>query len=83
MPCSNPWVALEAVAAATELPTPKNKGGAIERLFLNEQADLATQKILPLFHLPVSYADSVSVREWVLRRDGSLELDHAWLEAAK
>jgi MarR-like DNA-binding transcriptional regulator SgrR of sgrS sRNA len=40
---------------------------------------LATQRVIPLFHLPVSFASSATLKGWTLRSDGSLSLADAWL----
>jgi hypothetical protein len=80
---SNPWVALEWIAARTGFTNLKIEGGPVEELFTTEQAALATQRVVPLFHLPVSYAAGANLRDWALRPDGSLDLANAWLGAAK
>ena len=51
--------------------------------FAAEQAALASQRVVPLFHLPVFYAASASLRDWALRTDGTIELANAWLGAVK
>jgi len=61
----------------------KNNGTTIEELFAAEQAALASQRVVPLFHLPVFYAASASLRDWALRTDGTIELANAWLGAVK
>lgn len=85
---SDPWISLDAVAAQSGLPQAglpqaKNKGGSAEDLYAAEQAALASQRVIPLFHLPVLYAASVKLKDWTLQTDGSLGLSGAWLEAAK
>ena len=80
---SDPWMALEGLATRTGLAKAKNAGTSVEDLFAMEQATLATLRVVPLFHLPVSCAASASLRDWTLRPDGSLDVAHAWLEAAK
>jgi ABC-type transport system substrate-binding protein len=80
---SDPWIALEGIAAQAGLAKAKNNGATVEELFAAEQAALASQRVVPLFHLPVFYAGSASLRDWVLRTDGSLDLANAWLGAAK
>ncbi len=80
---SDPWVALRGITIQTGLPDPKNSGGAVEELFAAEQGDLNTARVIPLFHLPVSYAAGANVRGWTLRPDGSLDLANAWLGVAK
>ena len=80
---SNPWVALEPMAAHTGLPRAQNKDSSIEELYAAEQTALATQRVVPLFHLPVFYSGSVSLKNWTVRMDGILDLTDAWLGAAK
>jgi hypothetical protein len=80
---SDPWIALEDIAAQVGLSKPKNHGAAFEELFAAEQGELASERVVPLFHLPVFYAASASLRDWALRTDGTLELANAWLGAAK
>jgi len=80
---ADPWIALAGVASAAGLPVPKNEGGSVEDLYAAEQAMLATQRIIPLFHLPVTYAASASLKNWTLRPDGSWNLADAWLRNSK
>jgi hypothetical protein len=80
---SDPWIALEDIAAQAGLSKPKNNGGVFEELFAAEQGELASERVVSLFHLPVFYAASASLRDWALRTDGTLELGNAWLGAAK
>ena len=44
------------------------------------RALLATQQIIPLFHLPVAYAASSALKNWTVQPDGSLSLADARLE---
>ena len=81
--CADPWIALENVAAQTDLPRAQNKWSSAEELFSAEKAALATDRVIPLFHLPVFYAATSSLKNWTLRNNGSLELSNAWLGAAK
>ena len=39
--------------------------------------------MIPLFHLPVSYAASATLNNWSLRPDGSWTLADAWLGSGK
>jgi hypothetical protein len=80
---SDPWIALEAIAAQTGLPQAENKGSPVEELYAAEQTALASQRVVPLFHLPVFYSASTSLKNWSLRMDGTLDLASAWLGAAK
>jgi len=80
---SDPGIAMEGIAAQAGLPKAKNNGTSVEELFAAEQGELASQRVVPLFHLPVFYAASAGLRDWAVRTDGSLELANAWLGAAK
>ncbi len=79
---SDPWVALAKIAALTDLPVGKN-GGSVEDLYTSELAMLATRRMIPLFHLPVSYAASATLNNWSLRPDGSWTLADTWLGSGK
>jgi peptide/nickel transport system substrate-binding protein len=72
-----PWIALANVATLVGAPAREN--GSVEDLHTSEVALLATQRLIPLFHLPVSYAASASLNHWVVRADGSWDLGDAWL----
>jgi peptide/nickel transport system substrate-binding protein len=76
------WIALQNVAALAGAPAGKT-GGSVEDLYTSELAMLATQRVIPLFHLPVSYAAAGTLRNWALRPDGSWTLGDAWLGDAK
>jgi ABC-type transport system substrate-binding protein len=80
---ADPWIALADVSALSRLAPSKIKGGSVEELYATEQALLATQRVIPLFHLPVSYAAAPNVRSWTLRPDGSWSLADAWLGSAR
>ena len=80
---SDPFVALVWMAAQTGFTNLKIEGGTVEGVFATEQAALATLRVIPLFHLPVSYAASASLKEWAVKPDGGLDLANAWLGAAK
>jgi peptide/nickel transport system substrate-binding protein len=79
----DPWIALANVAMVTGTPAGKVRGGSVEDLYASEVALLATQRVIPLFHLPVSYAASASLKNWGLRPDGSWTLAEAWLGVGK
>jgi peptide/nickel transport system substrate-binding protein len=78
----DPWIALASVANFAGLPPGKTDDG-VEDLYASEVAMLATQRVIPLFHLPVSYASSSSLKNWALRPDGSWALADAWLGNAR
>ena len=60
---SDPWIALADVAALAGASRREKPGGSVEDLYASEVALLATQRVIPLFHLPVSYAASVELEE--------------------
>jgi ABC-type transport system substrate-binding protein len=76
------WIALAEVAALSGMPTGK-EGSSVEDLYSAEAGMLATRRIIPLFHLPVSYAASRSLKDWTVRQDGTWALADAWLTADK
>jgi ABC-type transport system substrate-binding protein len=80
---ADPWIALADVAALAGLPVTKNKSGSVEELYAGEQSLLATQRLIPLFHLPASYAASASLKNWTARSDGSWSVADAWLGSGK
>lgn len=77
----DPWIALSELSAQIGVPPAKTNSGAVEELFTAEQAALATERLIPLFHLPVTYASAPRLRDWSLRADGGWDLADAWLEA--
>jgi len=81
--CADPWIALDNIAGQTDLPRGQNKGFSAEELYAAEKADLAKDRVIPLFHLPVFYAATGNLRNWTLRNNGNLELTNAWLGAGK
>jgi peptide/nickel transport system substrate-binding protein len=78
----DPWIAIADVATMTGA-TLNATGRTAENLYAAEQSVLATQRIIPLFHLPVSYAVSTALKNWTLRPDGTWNLTDAWLGSAK
>ncbi|HET6177991.1 MAG TPA: ABC transporter substrate-binding protein [Candidatus Sulfotelmatobacter sp.] len=77
------WIALLNVAAKTGVPAPKLTGSSIEDIYSAEQTELAAQRVIPLFHLPVTYAVTPALKNWRLRLDGSWSLADAWLGIGK
>lgn len=80
---SDPWIALEGIAAQAGLSKASSNGAVIDELFAAEQAALASQRVVPLFHLPAFYAAGANLKGWTVRVDGSVELAGAWLGALK
>jgi len=79
----DPWLAFDELLAQAGLPAPKNQSGSLQELLTSEQAMLAGGRVIPLFHLPVSYAATENLKDWTLRIDGSWALGDAWLENAR
>ena len=79
----NPRVALATVAATTGMPAPKASGGSVGELYQAESTMLQTQRLIPLFHLPASYALNSSVQDWDQDRDGSWHLEDVWLGSSR
>jgi ABC-type transport system substrate-binding protein len=78
----DPWIALANVASLAGTPLGK-EGVPAEDLYAAELALLGTRRIIPLFHLPVSYAASANLKNWALRSDGGWTLDDAWIGNGK
>jgi len=75
----NGRIALAAAGSATGMLPPKMSGGSVDDLYQAENAMLQTQKVIPLFQLPASYALSPAVKDWSQDRNGILHLDDVWL----
>jgi MarR-like DNA-binding transcriptional regulator SgrR of sgrS sRNA len=73
------WISLANVAEVCGLPKPKSNGGSIENLYAAERELLATQRLLPLFHLPALFGVATTLRGWMLQPDGMWDLDEVWL----
>ncbi len=80
---TDPWIALAEVAASIGEPLPKGKDRSIEDLYGAERTLLETRRLIPLFHLPVSYAAAPTLKNWTPRPDGSWTLADAWLGGNK
>lgn len=74
----DPWIALADVAALAGAPGIE-KTGTVDDLYASEVALLSTRRVIPLFHLPVSYAASATLNHWSVRPDGSWTVADAWL----
>lgn len=85
IPLASPdaWITLENVASQTGISAAKSKSGSADDLYAAEQSALAAERVIPLFHLPASYAFSSSVRNGTVRLDGACDLADASLESAK
>jgi peptide/nickel transport system substrate-binding protein len=76
----DPWIALERLTSMAGLPAPAMQNDSVENLYAAEQSLLATERIIPLFHLPVVYAISPEVKNLTVQRDGAWEFVNAWRE---
>jgi len=76
---ANAWIALTTVADTLGLAMPKVNGGSVEDLYAAEQALLAGQRVIPLFHLPAEWASSPGLRAWRPGADGSWRLEEVWM----
>ena len=76
---SDPWVALRGVAATLGIALPKVNGSSLEELYSAEQALLAGQQVIPLFHLPAEWAISAPLQDWNPAANGGWRLEDVWL----
>lgn len=76
---ADPWISLDAVSTQTGLTAAKDVGGPAEELYAAEQLALSGERLLPLFHLPVTYAATSKLKNWSVRAEGSWSLSNAWL----
>ena len=79
----NPKLALAAVARSLGRSTMEMSGDSIEELYRAESRMLETQRLIPLFHLPESYALGAKVHDWSQDRDGTWHLEDVWLGSPK
>lgn len=79
----DPWVALSELLARIGMPALKNKNGAMEDLFAQEQGAIAAERVIPLFHLPVAYASAPALKDCAVRLDGSWNLERVWVETSR
>jgi peptide/nickel transport system substrate-binding protein len=79
----DPWIALADAATLAGLPATRNIGASVEDLYAAEQAALASQRMIPLFHLPVYWAGAATLKDWMVRPDGRWDLADAWLGNGK
>ena len=80
---SNPRTALDAAFTRLNLAQAKVRSTSVDGLYAEEQAALATARIIPLIDLPATYVSTPKLRDWAVRADGSWDVASAWLESAK
>jgi peptide/nickel transport system substrate-binding protein len=79
----NGAVALSKVAEALGVALPTVKDGGPEALYQAEASILASQRIIPLFHLPANYAVTNSVKNLRVRPDGTCDFGEVWVTPEK
>lgn len=73
--------ALERMSSDLGLSQP-NAADSARQCYESEKALLENHRVIPVVHVPAAYIASSRVRNWRVRRDGSLPLADLWLEAA-
>lgn len=76
---ADPWVTLKNVTATLGVAMPKVDGRSAEELYSAEQALLAGQQVIPLFHLPAEWTTSATLQDWNPSATGEWRLEDAWL----
>ena len=79
----DPQTALSEVAKALKLPAPTFAGNSAPEIYSAEREVLRSRRIIPLIHLRRAIMLGPNVRQATLSPEGSLNLNNAWLEAAK
>lgn len=79
----DPWILMDELDKQLGLPVANDKSHTTANLYASEQAALATDRAIPLFHLPVCYASASNLRGWMVRTDGILDLGDAWIKSAR
>lgn len=80
---ADPWIALDDFLTRCGMSATVNKGNSIQDLYAAEQSALRADRVIPLFHLPVSYESSATLKGLSVQVDGSVNLTNAWLEPSK
>lgn len=78
---ADPRLALSTISSQLNLLTPRFPNTSPDALYQAESTALQTQRVVPLFYLPASYALSPQVRHATLSLTGSLQLADVWLGA--
>lgn len=80
---SDPRTALDAAFSRLNLPQAKVRSTSVDGLYADEQAALASERVIPLIDVPATYASTPKLKDWIVRADGSWDLANAWLESTK
>ncbi|HVO60398.1 MAG TPA: ABC transporter substrate-binding protein [Terriglobales bacterium] len=76
-------VALKTLAAQLALAEPKLDNASVQALYQSENSLLQTQRIIPLFHIPVIYGLGPNLKGWNPRRDGGWRLTDVWMTGTR
>jgi peptide/nickel transport system substrate-binding protein len=76
---SDAWVALAQVTQVAGVTMPKGKGQSVEDLYDTEQEVLTTQRVIPLLHLPMSYAEAPALKDCSPGAAVNWSLANVWL----
>jgi peptide/nickel transport system substrate-binding protein len=76
---ADPWISLNGLASISGAVKTSGHPESVEDLYQAEKEMIAVRRLIPLFHLPVTYASSTALKQWGIRSDGSLAIDGAWL----
>jgi len=76
---ADPWISLNGLASISGAVKTSGHPESVEDLYQAEKEMIAARRLIPLFHLPVTYASSTALKQWAIRPDGSLAIDGAWL----
>jgi len=79
----NARVAISAIEANSGIAPIKSHNGSIDELYQTESSILQTQRLIPLFQLPVSSGLNTSVHDWNQDQDGTWHLENVWLGSNK
>lgn len=77
----DPWTSLQVLNRELGLPPIEAKARTVEQLFVSEQSMLTSGRIIPLFHVPVSYASVTNLHDWTVTSAGMLNISVAWLKS--
>ena len=77
---SDPWIALKELEESLGKIDVQIKYGSIEELYAAERDLLNSRRVIPLFHLPMTYAAGPKLKHWSLQPEGSWDVSDAWLE---
>lgn len=80
---SDPWVSLQELERQLGLPGVPAPLHSVEHLFAAEQIILGSDRVIPLFHVPIAYASTMNLRGWRVNSDGTLDLANSWLKSPK